>query len=441
MKLPSSTKTMQPNSLADVKVAKTIWRNMMQQNLRNQLISARALLTSMLTSTVRTAAASAILIASFSIMPVLAQTDLYTLGQSQLDSNNYLAAEETFSALVETQTENRDAALYWLAYAQYKGREDQAAIKTLETLTKEYANSKWINDARALMVEIQDARGDSVDIDDEEMKLYALNSLMNSPSERSLEILQKILTGNSSERIKRRALFVLSQISDPKAFAAIAEVAKDSDSRNLRNEAIHVLGISGSPSAMSLLQEIYHTAEDTQIRAEVLQSYMIANQGQRLIELAKTEADPKLRKKAIQLVGVLSKPELLLDMYREPNFKEYKKDLIQAIAIGNGTQELLQIIGFENEETWKIAAVKNLGITRHSSSSEVLQSLYQNNQSRAVRKAIIQAMLMQENSNALLAIVKTEKDPELKREAMQSLSMMDSDAALDFFDEVLNEEN
>lgn len=435
----TSTKFIQPNSPANVRVVKTIWRNTMRFDLQNMVTHHMRHQAKYLLGKLRVSATSAILIASLSVLPVLAQNDLYTTGQSQLDDKNYVAAQETFSTLVESQMENRDAALYWLAYAQFKGGDDRKAILTLETLTREYPSSRWIDDTRALMVEIRDARGEEINVDDEEMKLYALNSLMNSPSERSMAILQKILTGNSSERIKRRALFVLSQIPEPEAFSAIADVAMNSDSPKLQNEAIHVLGISGSPQAMNLLTDIYRTSKDTDLRADVLHSYMIADQADRLIELAKNEPDPKLRKEAIHLVGVMSEPELLFDMYGDASFSEHKEELLQAMAIGDGADQLIKVIQSEGNEELKIAAVEKLGITRRSSSSDELLKIYKENDSRGIRNAVLHAMFMQSNSSGLVAIVKTEKDPELKREAMQKLSMMDSNEALDFFSELLND--
>ncbi len=46
---------------------------------------------------------------------------------------------------------------------------------------------------------------------DEDLKLLALNSLMQSGDTDALPILQQILEGQHSERLKERALFVLAQ--------------------------------------------------------------------------------------------------------------------------------------------------------------------------------------------------------------------------------------
>ena len=50
----------------------------------------------------------------------------------------------------------------------------------------------------------------------EELKLLALNSLMVSNPQKALPILRKLLTGNNSDTIKDRAMFVLVQNASPK---------------------------------------------------------------------------------------------------------------------------------------------------------------------------------------------------------------------------------
>ena len=47
---------------------------------------------------------------------------------------------------------------------------------------------------------------------DEELAVAALEGLMAQPSDRALPILKKVLAGQQSTLVKRRALFVLGQI-------------------------------------------------------------------------------------------------------------------------------------------------------------------------------------------------------------------------------------
>src|SRR4051812_20831059 len=59
--------------------------------------------------------------------------------------------------------------------------------------------------------------GDSSVTEDEELSIAALEGLMAHPPDRALPILKKVLAGSQSTVVKRRALFVLSQINSPEA--------------------------------------------------------------------------------------------------------------------------------------------------------------------------------------------------------------------------------
>ena len=71
----------------------------------------------------------------------------------------------------------------------------------------------------ALMTSTGSAQSDTLD-DIEELKITALEVLMSAPPERALPLVSKVLAGESSDEVKERALFVLSQIDLPEAQSA-----------------------------------------------------------------------------------------------------------------------------------------------------------------------------------------------------------------------------
>jgi hypothetical protein len=52
----------------------------------------------------------------------------------------------------------------------------------------------------------------------EELALAAMEGLMSQPAERALPIIKKVLAGSQTTLVKKRALFVLSQIDSPTRF-------------------------------------------------------------------------------------------------------------------------------------------------------------------------------------------------------------------------------
>jgi len=366
--------------------------------------------------------------------------ELYEIGQRQLDNKEFRAAQETFSEIVHIDESRRDAALYWLAYAQFRNRLTRDALATIEDLSEGHPDSPWLDDAQALKVEIQDKSGESFDVDKEELKLYALNSLMNSPSEKSVDVLAKLLSNRNTDRIKKRALFILSQIDDIRSYELIAQIARENSNRELQKQAINVLGISGSLKAMSSLREIYNATDSDEAKVQILNSYMLANQGQLLVDLARNESNKDLQRQAIRLVGLMSQSAALVEMYYDPSFEEFRKEIINGIALGGDADALAKIIESEQDEEMQVYAIEKMGLHSGVKSSDKLINIYQQNDDEKVRGAVIKALFIQSNSAALIDIVQKESNPELKRDALQKLSMMGSDESIEYFNNILQDD-
>ena len=137
---------------------------------------------------------------------------------------------------------------------------------------KQYPRSTWVNDARALEIEIRGASGQataSAPDGDDDLKLYAINGLVNMDPERAVPLLEQVLSGSQSVKIKERALFVLSQSSSTRAQDLMAKIARGQVQPELQAKAIHNLGISGKKT---LLSDIYAAAGSTETRRAALKA-------------------------------------------------------------------------------------------------------------------------------------------------------------------------
>ena len=172
----------------------------------------------------------------------------YERGLSALDARNWEEAISSFRESASHKRGNADAALYWLAYAQdHAGQREQALITTRQ-LQQNYASSRWINDAKALEVEIHGQNGNPVSPSsepDEELKLLALNGLMTSDRDKAIPILRNLLASNNSEKIKERALFVLAQNPSPEARKLIVDTARGVTTPDLQIEGHPLHGHDG----------------------------------------------------------------------------------------------------------------------------------------------------------------------------------------------------
>jgi len=245
-----------------------------------------------------------------------AKDELYFKGQELLDQKQWSEAQVNFSRMIKQKSEKSDAAFYWLAYAQNQENQSDKALNNLNRLIKEYPGSEWVDDAKVLVIEINDKKGEALPITDDEMKLYAMDSLLHSSPEKATATLKKLLNGNHSEKAKKRALFVLSQLDDPEAFTIISELALSGESSEIRHEAIDTLGISGATGAMEVLTRVYEMSSEVELKSRVLRSFMLAKNSDALVSVVTTETDEELKTKAIKWLGVMGSHQHLISLYQ-----------------------------------------------------------------------------------------------------------------------------
>ena len=210
------------------------------------------------------------------------RSDSYREAQRALTNEQWAEAEALFTRVAEGGGDDADAALYWKAYVQLKRGRASLARQTIQELVQDYAESSWIDDAKVLEVEARQASGRVVnpgDEEDEELKLYALNSLMHMDSARAIPVLEEFLQGDHSVELKGKALFVLSQSGSDRSREILESVAKGQQNPELAMKAIEFLGLEGGSETGQVLQEIYTSATDPRVKSKALEGLMLGGEG------------------------------------------------------------------------------------------------------------------------------------------------------------------
>jgi len=166
-----------------------------------------------------------------------------------------------------------------------------------------------VRDASALELEIKTAQGQPPNPDaqqDEEMKLIAIDALMQSDEERAIPMLEKILSGNSLAEIERAGTVRALAERVVKAKDVLgADRARTAAPRSWQKKALHYLGIDGSNTSRQVLQDIYNSSQDPAMRKEVLHSFMVSGDTDRVFAIAQKEQSVEMKKEAIHELGVM----------------------------------------------------------------------------------------------------------------------------------------
>jgi len=364
----------------------------------------------------------------------------YERGTSALDRGRYDQAVEAFDRVVAAGGARADGALYWKAYALNRLGKRTESLATIDDLLKKFPASRWTNDAKALQIDVKQATGQPVSPDqtaDEELKLMALNAVMQSDPERALPLLEKVLQGADSPRVKERALFVLAQSGSPQAREIIVRTAKGGGNPDLQMLAIRDLGVFGGAESRQALGDIYAQATDLQVKKEILRSFMVSGERERLLTAAKGEKTPELRAEAIQLLGALGAQKELAELYDAETNGEVRKRLLHAMFVGGNADKLAEVARGEKDPELRRAAIRSLGLIGQKRTGDTLVALYDSEKAPEVRREVVQSLFIQNNAGALVALARKEKDPELKKEIVSKLSLMKSKEATDYMLELL----
>ena len=206
------------------------------------------------------------------------EEEAYSSAQQKMNAGQFAAAVSGFDQVAKMGGRRAEGALYWKAYSQNKLGQRSEALSTIASLRKTYPQSRYLKDAAALELEINNARGVTPNPEaepDEDTIILALDALMNTGDERAIPTLEKFLSGNHSLKLKDKALFVLSQNGSPKAQDLLGKIAVGQDHPDLQTRAIHYLGIEGG-RANQILASVYSNSKDPEIKKSVLHALMVS---------------------------------------------------------------------------------------------------------------------------------------------------------------------
>jgi hypothetical protein len=366
---------------------------------------------------------------------------LYSSGQNALDNRQWEQAVEYFGQVVTRNAARVDGALYWKAYALGRlGKRDEANA-AIADLRKGFATSRWLDDAKALELELRQASGQSVSPEaesDEELKLMAINGLMQSDPERAIPLLEGQLKGSASPKVKRNTLFVLAQNNSPKAQALVEQIARGGANPDLQLKAISYMDMRRKPANAQVLAEIYAATNDPAVKRAILQSYAGARDKERLLALARSEKSLELREIALGSLGNTPGTPELWQIYQSETTPEGKIQLLHYMYNNSDATKLMDVVKNEKDPKVRAEAIRVLASQKSGLDGNAMVTIYSAEQDPRIKNSILDSLMGQRNAKALIEIIRQEKDQKIKLRIVERLSnMKGSKEAQDYLEELL----
>jgi HEAT repeat protein len=268
--------------------------------------------------------------------------------------------------------------------------------------------------------------------DEEELALAAMEGLMSQPAERALPVIKRVLTGPQTTLVKRRALFVLSQIDSPESQEILLQTSRSAD-RQLQQEAIRSIGISGNAKSLAALQDIYKGG-DQDAKQQVLQAWMIAGRKEDIYQAAMNATSEEEANEAIRLLAAMGAVDELRKLGDRPNAGS---GLVDAYAISGDLVSLRKVAEGSGELSVRSEAVRRIGIIGSDAAQNALREIYTASREEDIKNAALQGMLISGDDEGVLALYRGAKSADERRTLLRTLSMMDGDAALQAIDAAL----
>ncbi|HEX6090591.1 MAG TPA: HEAT repeat domain-containing protein [Gemmatimonadales bacterium] len=449
-------------------------------------------------------------------MPADTADSLYRLARQALNRARYAEAAEQFRVIHTRYPESSYAAdaLYWEAFSLHRmggSRNLRRALAALDHQAEEYPNAATRGDARSLssrinadLARLGDAAATTVvaqeaaeaavapapavaaspsvpvvapaprpgrgprpargpkpprvrndDCDDEDdSRIFAIQALMNSNSERAVPLLKKVLARRDSASVclRRFAMMVAAQQGDDAADLLIGSAQGDPDPE-VRKQAIFWLSQTNDPRVVPILDSVIRTSADDELRGSAVfalsqQRSPVARRALRSVA-EREDLPDEVRTQALFFIaqgGTAEDLAYLRSVYGKMKSSESKQHVMAAMMAHQSRENAQWLIGIAKDRNEDLELRKqalffagNAGAT-----TDDLLAVYNSFPDDPEMRQHMLVVLGQRSSDPaavghLIQIARTEKDPELRKMALFWLSQTDDPRATKLLEDLLEE--
>jgi len=385
---------------------------------------------------------------------------LYRLARRAMADEGYSRAAQLFGDLVKRypQSDYAGDALYYRAYSLFQlgsQRDFGDALDAIEQQGRDYPRASTREDAKTLRTRIESVQARHGDAgaaqriqqkanqlgeergcpnEDDDMRLAALQGLMQMESESALPILRQVLAkrGECSESLRKHAVFIVSQKRGDDATSLLLEVARTDPSSEVRAEAIQWLSQAQSPRAVAALDSIASSATDEGILDKAIFALAQSHDERADAALRRIAADDRkpvhARTQAIFWFGQSHRDaddmRFLRELFGKTNSEEIRGSVIQAMAQARTSESMRWLIDLARDKTLPVEARKNALFWAGQNGADLRQlvSLYDEVKGQTeIQNQLIFVFSQRRDKEAidkLMDIASNDSDRELRKQAI-----------------------
>ncbi len=287
---------------------------------------------------------------------------MFSGGRDLIDEAQWAKAEEKFAQYISSypKEKNLDAAMYWMAYSQYKLRKFNQSKETIDRLLKTYEHTTWKEDAELLLAQLPGAvtvKVYPITVNVDPVVATAVAAAVQEPIEvqvRSQEIQARIAeaqaraqerTREAQERMQERMAEAREKMKDKTAFKydfdfdfdfdfGKGKGSTDDDPCEFKIVVLQALFESDPQRGMAVATDWLKAGSPQTVTCKRAALRLLARHGGKavtptILGIAQNESDLKLRTTAISLLGA-SNDDSVIDPLRDFALNSQQTEITEA---------------------------------------------------------------------------------------------------------------
>ncbi len=389
-------------------------------------------------------------------------TTVFRAARDRITDGEWAKAQDKFSEYVTKfpNEKNLDAALYWLAYAQYKLTNYKQCQETINRLYEKYKDSEWLDDARTLSAQIPGvmvaSTAAAMQVDEMLATPRAIAPMAIAPGAATLYAPGGPITTIGS--ITPLPAQIAGSVAYVAELDSIASGENDDDPCEFKIVVLQALFQTDVQRGVVAATDWLKPGSTQTTRCKSAALTLLGRHGGKavtpvILGLARSETDMKLRARAISTLGATN-DDSVIDPLREFALNATDNTIVEAsvYALSRHTNDRVVSVLTDIATSGKTPAQRKIAIASIASRAgdpavDALFKIYDADQSVEIRKAVILGFANRQSERAgekLFEIARSSDNIELRKTAIAAIPRRGGDKSIDFlialYDSEKNEE-
>lgn len=273
---------------------------------------------------------------------------------------------------------------------------------------------------------------------DDNQQLIAMLKQEQDP-ELSLDLIRML--GIKGESVALKNMYEVSKGEQRRAILEALALSGDADylyyiidnetDQEIRNQAIQSLIMVDDNDMSDYLVKLYEKAND-ESEKDVISSVFIATdiEPDAIVRILKNERSQDRKHQLINVLMAMDEVEALQKLYQQETDAEMKSVIIRQFGMMDESDVLMDLYKDDPSLVNDQSFFQAFGMSSSDIDEGFLMARFKEGNEQ-VKQGVLQALMMKDNAEVMVKLLKTEKDHEIKKQIIRMIGVTDPDALID----------